>query len=116
MKSFVPGTAMRGGTAMQQDPSQARPMTSNRGAGFTSAPNKRFDPLNRSTGSALGGSGGGNLLIARKADSTPEEQARALEKAVHELLEKSAVDAVKGDMNAGALLRDCTTASCRSCY
>ncbi len=56
------------------------------------------------------------MLIARKADSTPEEQARALEKAVHELLEKSAVDAVKGDMNAGALLRDCTTASCRSCY
>nr|AAG37228.1 intraflagellar transport particle protein IFT88 [Chlamydomonas reinhardtii] len=100
MKSFVPGTAMRGGTAMQQDPSLARPMTSNRGAGFTSAPNKKFDPLNRSMGSTLGSSGGGAMLVARKGDTSPEEQARGMEKTVHELLEKSAADAAKNDINS----------------
>ncbi|EFJ48487.1 hypothetical protein VOLCADRAFT_101916 [Volvox carteri f. nagariensis] len=99
MKSFVPGTAMRGGTAMQ-DPSMARPMTSNRGAGFTSAPNKKFDPLNRSMGTTLGSTGGATILATRKGDVTPEEQARNLEKTVHELLEKSAADCVKGDMNS----------------
>ncbi|KAG2490865.1 hypothetical protein HYH03_010783 [Edaphochlamys debaryana] len=100
MKSFVPGTAMRGGTAMGGGQDQARPMTSNRGAGFTSAPNKKFDPLNRSMGSTLGSSAAGALLAAKKGDTTPEEQARAMEKTVHELLEKSAADAVKSDVNS----------------
>ncbi len=99
MKSFVPGTAMRGGTAMQQDPSMARPMTSNRGAGFTSAPNKKFDPLNRSMGSTLGSSTGSAL--AKKGDATSEEQARDMERKVHELLEESAILCSKGDNNAG---------------
>lgn len=99
MKSFVPGTAMRGGTAMQQDPSMARPMTSNRGAGFTSAPNKKFDPLNRSMGSTLGSSTGSAL--AKKGDATSEEQARDMERKVHELLEESAILGSKGDNNAG---------------
>lgn len=103
MKSFVPGTAMRGGTAMQ-DPSMARPMTSNRGAGFTSAPNKKFDPLNRSMGSTLGATGGSTILATRKGEVTPEEQARTLEKTVHDLLEKSAADCVKGDMSSGELM------------
>ncbi|KXZ54825.1 hypothetical protein GPECTOR_4g896 [Gonium pectorale] len=100
MKSFVPGTAMRGGTAMQGQQDAARPMTSNRGAGFTSAPNKKFDPLNRSMGTTLGSSNAGSLLATRKGETSPEDQARSLEKTVHDLLEKSAADAVKGDINS----------------
>ena len=45
---------------------QARPMTSHRGAGFTSALNKKFDPLSQHLGSTstLGGA-----TLARKADA-----------------------------------------------
>lgn len=49
VKSYMaPGTsAGRMGTAMVGGDGGARPMTSNRGAGFSSAPNKKYDPLNR---------------------------------------------------------------------
>ncbi len=41
-------------------PAQARPMTSHRGAGYSSAPNKKFDPLSQVRGrSAAAGCSGG---------------------------------------------------------
>lgn len=43
MRSFAPGTAMRGGTAaVGADGTLARPMTSNRGAGFSSSQRGAF--------------------------------------------------------------------------
>lgn len=90
---------------MQQDPTGGRPMTSNRGAGFTSAPNRKFDPLSRSGGGALGANGG---MLAKKADATAEEQAKDMERKVHALLEESAALAVKGDAaNGGCAGQGC---------
>lgn len=72
-------------------------MTSNRGAGFSSVPNKKFDPMNRSGGSTLGS----NAVLSKKADATAEEQARDLEKKVHELIEETAALCAKGDFATG---------------
>ncbi|GFH15488.1 uncharacterized protein HaLaN_11724, partial [Haematococcus lacustris] len=65
----------------------ARPMTSNRGAGFTSVPNKKFDPLSQTRAST---GAGAKAQLLQKADSSLEEQAKELERKVHELLELSA--------------------------
>ncbi len=82
MKSYVPGTAQRGPAGPAPD--TARPMTSVRGAGFTSVPNRKFDPMNQ------GPSKGGASLM-KKADVSVEEQAKDMEKKVHEILEQSAL-------------------------
>ena len=66
-------------------------MTSNRGAGFSSVPNRKFDPLGQSRGAA------GGAVLTKKTDATSEEQAREMEKKVHELLEESALLCFKGD-------------------
>ena len=50
---------------------QARPMTSNRGAGFSSNPRGRFDPLNQAK-SALGAAGSSSLL-PKKQEPSPDE-------------------------------------------
>lgn len=82
---------MRGATAAGGDPNQARPMTSNRGAGYSS-----LGPRAGSAGrSALGGSAAGAML--RKSEAiTPAEQARDLERRVHQLLEESAALTASG--------------------
>lgn len=94
-------------------------MTSNRGAGYSSAPRtaQRFDPLGGSSllgstgrsllgssgaggaGGALGGSGG---LASGKVQASPEEVARDMERRVHALLEESAEAHSAGDNQQGA--------------
>ncbi|KAK9806351.1 hypothetical protein WJX72_011075 [[Myrmecia] bisecta] len=93
--SIIPGTAMRMGTA-SVDP-EARPMTSNKGAGYSSAPKGRFDPLNQASRSPA-------QPLAKKTELSPEEQCKAAERKVHVLLEESAEAYVKGD-NTAALER-----------
>uniref|UniRef100_A0A7S0WZJ3 Uncharacterized protein n=1 Tax=Chlamydomonas leiostraca TaxID=1034604 RepID=A0A7S0WZJ3_9CHLO len=97
MKSYVaPGTAQRMGTAMQAAGDGGRPMTSNRGAGFSSVPNKKFDPL-----SQVRGGGGTGAQLLKKGDASADEQAKELEKKVHECLEASAAAAYTGDVAEG---------------
>lgn len=103
--AMAPGTAMKPGTAQRMGTAQrlgtaaggggdnGRPMTSNRGAGFSSVPNKKFDPLNQSRG------GGGGAMLQKKTDASEEEQTKDMEKKVHLLLEESSAAAVKGDAN-----------------
>ena len=77
-------------------------MTSNRGAGFTSAPRGKFDPLNQGK-ALLGGStaAGAFSLLGKKAEASPEEVARDLERKVHELMEESARLVIANDAQAG---------------
>lgn len=92
-----PGTAMmRTGTASMGD-TGGRPMTSNRGAGFSSAPNKKFDPLNQ----GKSGMSMGSTMLNKAKDATPEEQAKDMDKKVHELLEESANLCAAGDYQTG---------------
>eukprot|EP00200_Dunaliella_tertiolecta_P002646 CAMPEP_0202352668 /NCGR_PEP_ID=MMETSP1126-20121109/8762_1 /ASSEMBLY_ACC=CAM_ASM_000457 /TAXON_ID=3047 /ORGANISM="Dunaliella tertiolecta, Strain CCMP1320" /LENGTH=799 /DNA_ID=CAMNT_0048944913 /DNA_START=62 /DNA_END=2461 /DNA_ORIENTATION=+ len=99
MKTYVaPGTAQRLGTASGlQD--GARPMTSHRGAGFSSAPNKKWDPLSQHAGKSGGGLAGKTL--DRKGEISAEETAKEIEEKVHQLLEESAVAACSGDQTTG---------------
>eukprot|EP00877_Chromochloris_zofingiensis_P003785 jgi/Chrzof1/13407/Cz07g31250.t1 len=91
------GTAsMRQGTASTEG--MARPMTSNRGAGFTSTPKGKFDPFNQGRGPLTGTT---SSLLAKKSEASPEEVARDMERKVHELLEESAALSHKGDHQAG---------------
>lgn len=82
---------------------QARPMTSNRGAGFSSSPQRsRFDPLGQAAGASAGGLASSGLLAGgRRQDASVEEQARALEKQVHALLEESAACCARGEQAMG---------------
>ncbi|KIZ01185.1 putative Intraflagellar transport protein [Monoraphidium neglectum] len=92
----APGTAGgRVGTAMGSD-GMARPMTSNRGAGFSSAPRAKFDPLGGPGRSALAANGPSSLL-PRKGKASPEEAARDMERRVHALLEDSAAAHARGE-------------------
>jgi hypothetical protein len=50
---------------------QARPMTSNRGAGFSSNPRGRFDPMNQ--GKSALGTGTGSSLLPKKQKPNAEE-------------------------------------------
>ncbi|GMH37313.1 hypothetical protein BSKO_05186 [Bryopsis sp. KO-2023] len=84
------GTAMRLGTAIGGE--DGRPMTSNKGAGFTSAPRNVFDPLQQA-----GFGGVGHAPALKSSEPSPEDQARDIEKKVHELLEESAKQAEIGE-------------------
>ena len=68
-------------------------MTSNQGAGYSSAPQKRFDPMQ--------GAGAGRTstaVLQKKSESSPEEACKDLELKVHALLEESAAEAAKKDV------------------
>lgn len=91
------GTAMRTGTAGSDG--TTRPMTSNRGAGFSSNPRGRFDPL--SQGKSALGSGTGSSLLPKKQEPSSEEVARGLEEKVHELLEASVLLVKDGSTQPG---------------
>jgi intraflagellar transport protein 88 len=68
----------------------ARPMTSVKGAGFMSTkPKKSFDPLGQNRGPAK--------PLEEKSDSSPEEQAKGMERKVHKLVEASALANYNGD-------------------
>jgi intraflagellar transport protein 88 len=76
-RAGVPGTAMNNGSG-----SDARPMTSVSGAGYKSNKDRTFDPLNIGKGPAP--------PLAEKADNSPEDKAKELEKGVHRLMEETA--------------------------
>jgi len=81
-----PGTAAGGGAG------DVRPMTSVSGAGYQSASkqtNRAFDPLNQGRGAAP--------ALAEKAENSPEDLAKDMEKQVNRLIEVSADAAVKDD-------------------
>ena len=71
-------------------------MTSNRGAGFSSSP-KKFDPMNQSRASVAS-----SVNLSKRNDASPEEQARDMEKRVHELLEQSASLLAEANNSAGS--------------
>ena len=82
-------------------PGLARPMTSVKGAGYTSSQRPRtvFDPLNTNQPGSAAGAGDGSIAAAGAASGVlqrPERsvamQARELERDVHRLLEQSAVE------------------------
>mmetsp|Transcript_14856 Transcript_14856/g.26287 ORF Transcript_14856/g.26287 Transcript_14856/m.26287 type:complete len:772 (-) Transcript_14856:118-2433(-) len=90
------GTGMRMGTGQLGVNEDGRPMTSNQGAGYSSAkPRGRFDPLQGGVQSSV-------AALQKKADSSPEEHCKDMERKVHILLEESAIAAAGGD--AGAAL------------
>eukprot|EP01028_Stygiella_incarcerata_P013164 TRINITY_DN81579_c0_g1_i1.p1 TRINITY_DN81579_c0_g1~~TRINITY_DN81579_c0_g1_i1.p1 ORF type:complete len:850 (-),score=260.43 TRINITY_DN81579_c0_g1_i1:223-2508(-) len=70
----------------------ARPMTSNRRAGFSRAGRPTFDPLKQ--GALLGPA----PPLERRAERSPEEVASDMEKSVHSLLEESSEYLVKGEL------------------
>lgn len=81
------GTASGGGDG-------PRPMTSVKGAGYQSDPSAAkpsFDPLNQAAR-------GPAPKLAEKADNSPEELAKEMEKQVNALIEASADAAVSGDV------------------
>jgi len=108
--SFNPGNALAGrggitgrnvqGTARmmtaQGTVGNQRPMTSIKGAGFQSGASKTshpaFDPLNQNRGPAP--------PLVNKADDSPEERAKQMERKVHRLINQSALSRAKNDMSA----------------
>lgn len=81
-------TGMAGGGS-----SDPRPMTSVSGAGYkgsVSKENRAFDPLNLGKGPAP--------PLAEKADNSPEDKAKDMEKKVHRLIEATAEAIVAKDM------------------
>eukprot|EP00882_Tetradesmus_deserticola_P025004 GHRQ01027400.1.p2 GENE.GHRQ01027400.1~~GHRQ01027400.1.p2 ORF type:complete len:109 (-),score=46.64 GHRQ01027400.1:542-868(-) len=78
----------------------ARPMTSNRGAGFSSNPKGRFDPFGQAN-KGLASAGGSSSLLPRKQAASTEEVARGMEKKVHEVLEASVLLSQQGGAQAG---------------
>jgi len=82
--------------ARKQDDS-ARPMTSNRAAGYTAQPKggaNVFDPLNQGEGAAR------NIAkpLEKKLELSPEEKLRELEKEIHRLIEESAITREQGNL------------------
>lgn len=76
-------------------------MTSNKGAGFSSAPNRKFDPMSKNGPGGGGGGGGALNNLQRKSDANVEEQTKELERKVHQLLELSASLCADGDTGKG---------------
>ena len=89
----VQGTGNRMMTA-QGTVGNQRPMTSIGGAGFQSGSSKNahpaFDPLNQNRGPAP--------PLVNKADDSPEERAKQMERKVHRLINQSALAAAKNDL------------------
>lgn len=103
-----PGTGMRpmsgmrtalGTAALQPQPigpdgePMARPMTSVKAAGYSSHPTKpgRFDPFNQ-------GSKGPAPPLQKKAEASPEEGCKEVERQVNELLEESTKSCLEEDL------------------
>lgn len=87
-----------GGTRTAAGGDAARPMTSNRSAGYTSAPKKTagksavFDPMGQ--GNNLPGA----KPLERKTELSPEEKMREIEKEIHRLVDQSAIMREKGQL------------------
>jgi len=85
--------ASRGGFGTRSTET-ARPMTSNRAAGYTAAPKKQgvFDPMNQ------GDTGGPAKPLEKKIELSPEEKLREMEKEIHRLVEESAITREQGNL------------------
>mmetsp|Transcript_22507 Transcript_22507/g.49711 ORF Transcript_22507/g.49711 Transcript_22507/m.49711 type:complete len:830 (-) Transcript_22507:36-2525(-) len=74
----------------------ARPMTSNRAAGYTAATKqsggKVFDPMNQ------GDRGSAAKPLEKKTELSPEEKLREMEKEIHRLVEESAITREQGNL------------------
>jgi intraflagellar transport protein 88 len=81
----------RGGFGGRVGTETARPMTSNRAAGYTAANkgNKVFDPMGQ-------GDKGPAKPLEKKAELSPEERLREMEKEIHRLVEVSAITREQG--------------------
>ncbi|KXJ23694.1 intraflagellar transport protein 88 homolog [Exaiptasia diaphana] len=91
----VPGSSMgRPTTGIAADTTQARPMTAVRSVGYSSSGNRaatgQYDPLNQARGPAP--------PLEKKAEDSPEEKVRQLEKKVNELIEESCIANDKGEL------------------
>mmetsp|Transcript_13666 Transcript_13666/g.36798 ORF Transcript_13666/g.36798 Transcript_13666/m.36798 type:complete len:844 (-) Transcript_13666:172-2703(-) len=86
--------ASRGGFGASRATETARPMTSNRGAGYTAAnkQGKMFDPMNQ------GDRGGPAKPLEKKTELSPEEKLREMEKEIHRLVEESACTREQGNL------------------
>lgn len=88
------------GTATTAADNGGRPMTSNKGAGFSSAPktaanrSSAFDPIGGVPGNALPTSG----PLQKRSESGPEEMCKDMERKVNALLEESTICARDGDL------------------
>mmetsp|Transcript_105595 Transcript_105595/g.340535 ORF Transcript_105595/g.340535 Transcript_105595/m.340535 type:complete len:827 (+) Transcript_105595:79-2559(+) len=103
--AYMQRTAAVGGSRMSAMPASrggfgtrstetARPMTSNRAAGYTAAPKKQgvFDPMNQ------GDTGGPAKPLEKKIELSPEEKLREMEKEIHRLVEESAITREQGNL------------------
>ncbi|CAE7861098.1 Ift88 [Symbiodinium microadriaticum] len=103
--AYMQRTAAAGGRASAMPQSRAngfgrntetaRPMTSNRAAGYTAAGKagggKVFDPLNQ-------GDKGTAKPLEKKTELSPEEKLREMEKEIHRLVEESAITRERGNL------------------
>mmetsp|Transcript_132977 Transcript_132977/g.384527 ORF Transcript_132977/g.384527 Transcript_132977/m.384527 type:complete len:839 (-) Transcript_132977:46-2562(-) len=85
----------RGGFGTRAGMDAARPMTSNRSAGYTSAPKtgsrQTFDPMGQ-------GNAAGAKPLEKKTELSPEERMREIEKEIHKLVDQSAMLREKGQL------------------
>ena len=86
---YVPQSRMGGGGVLD-----ARPMTSNRAAGFSAVGGAPFDP----TGLAKNTFSGPAPPLQRRADNSPEDQCNDNERRVSQLVDESSIAATQGDL------------------
>jgi len=93
--SAMPGSRSGFGGARNAD--TARPMTSNRAAGYTAQPKggkNVFDPLNQGDAAARPNA----KPLEKKLELSPEEKLRGFEKESHRLVEESAITREQGNL------------------
>merc|ERR1719498_1619781 len=94
--SAMPGS--RSGLGGARNTETARPMTSNRAAGYTGASkggkNGVFDPLNQGDAAAQNKT----KPLEKKLELSPEEKLREFEKEIHRLVEESAITREQGNL------------------
>merc|ERR1719502_1067103 len=94
--SAMPGS--RSGLGGARNTETARPMTSNRAAGYTGASkggkNGVFDPLNQGDAAAQSKT----KPLEKKLELSPEEKLREFEKEIHRLVEESAITREQGNL------------------
>jgi len=89
-KGAMPASRMGLTTAQGGGSSDARPMTSVSGAGYSASRDRSFDPLNIGKGPAP--------PLSEKSDNSSEDKAKEMEKGVHRLIEASADAIVTMDL------------------
>ena len=104
-RTFRPETSSTNSTYRQNVPMsraqntrtqpEQRPITANRAAGYSSAPKKNQENFYQNNQNNQ--NRGPPPPLAKKADNSPEEACREIEKEVNQLIEESSLSASKGD-------------------